>query len=255
MFKSCSISVTIQAEAGEAVMPRDLWFITILALSLGCSEREKTPDTDPLLTPPMDAGSVSDKGRPIPGSRLDIGSTTQSSDSGTSFVPPDATMDATSVPQCEDNCSDGLVAWGQTGGLTAYDVRYEIRPCREQRMFVETPFANNPEENSCERTVPNCAHPLGDIFEMALRQLNTIRVQNICAQYGVFGVDTRPVDGQVFLVQFDNQECLLGDACDPTDASCQQRPQQLVDLSETLLRLGRDMEENDPNCADLLQGL
>lgn len=203
-----------------------------------------------------DAGSTSlDSTTPLPANSLD--SMVVSIDAGMN-LPSDmalGTLDMAFMPNCENECVTERISWGRIGGRTPYDVNYALDMCRTQVVWIDTPFASNPDAHRCERTISDCQTPDGLDFEQIRLNVEQIKTQGLCTAASVYGIDSRPWDGQVFSIRYDSEECLLGDPCDGTQPNCTDPPAILLEIADQLWSFGREMERNDPSCARITEGL
>ena len=165
----------------------------------------------------------------------------------------DAQPQTDSGPQCSTLCISSSITWGRVGGLTPYDLIYSISPCRTQEVRIDSFAAVDPESLRCERPTPDCSSDAAINLSMIVTQIDAA-VEAGAFDYGrVYGVDSRPVDGQILSIQWDNQELLVGDLS-PKMNDCV-RPDAAKRLAELLLNLGADMEMNTPACANLADSL
>ena len=123
------------------------------------------------------------------------------------------TLDADTVPdlQCEDRCLESSITWGLTGGLTAFTVLNALSPCRQQEMFVETFYAEDPDDRRCERQVDQCPEPNAELFASVVAILEMPPVFNAFENAAFFGVDSRPYDGPILSIRYQDRELLIGE--------------------------------------------
>jgi hypothetical protein len=99
--------------------------------------------------------------------------------------------------------------WGQDGGLVLYTETSRLGPCRSY-SHERTPTTTKPPTLSCtlefvgcpERTVSNI-----------IRMLEAPEVKKALASHTVFGVDSRPVDGQVLRIGVGSDFFDVGSPC------------------------------------------
>ena len=221
-----------------------------------CSATDTEMANLEIPTGSTDAGATSpDSIAPLPANVLD--SMLMSTDTGMNS-PTDmslVTLDMTITPSCENECVSERVSWGRIGGRTPYDVSYGLNVCRTQTVWIDTPFASDPNAHRCERTISDCQTPDGIEFERVRQLIEQIKTQGLCTATSVYGIDSRPWDGQVFSIRYESEECLLGDPCDGTQPDCSDPPDILIEAADQLWSFGREMEQNEPNCARIAEGL
>ena len=233
-----------------------LIFLSMMVVhGLACNTGDESPSMMPFNSGTDGTVAISDAIAPIPGNRQDVNPPVIDATLDALVTPVDAAPTVDIGAECTDRCMPYEVIWGRTGGLTSYDMRYALSPCREQRVFVEAPFAANPDDLTCTRIIPGCADPLGAQYERAVDAMMQLADAALCETSTLFGIDSRPVDGQILSIAFDNKECLLGDPCDGVSAGCIDPPDVLLATADALWDLGRDMERDEPSCAMLTNGL
>jgi hypothetical protein len=238
-------------------MRRDLiWALGATLVIFGCAAETSDPvSLDARVSAPDGTGSSQQDAEPLPGRTMD--SAVAQRDMNL-ITPPDMALPSPSVDMavgCENRCTEQRILWGRIGGFVPYDISYAIEPCRTQSVFATTPFANDPNANRCERVIPDCAEEDGADFERLLVLITQTVSDGICGSNSVYGIDSRPWDGQVLSIRLNDQECLLGDPCDGTEPGCIDPPNALIELADLLWRFGRSMEMTDPNCANLTDEL
>ncbi len=246
-----------QPSQGSSML-RYIFILFCFALHLGACNATDTEMSNPQpQIEPSDVGVASpDSAVPLPGNTSDSAVTV--ADVGVSTPPQDMHLivpDMMVTPTCENACVDASITWGRIGGRTAYDINYSIEACRTQSVWIDTPFANDPNAHRCERTIPDCEEVTGIEFERIRQALAQVTAQGLCNTVIIYGIDSRPWDGQVFSIRYADKECLLGDPCDGSQPECIDPPELLLETADLLWSFGRDMEQNDPSCANLTNGL
>jgi hypothetical protein len=228
---------------------------TVLFL-VGCvTETSSTSNLDVSVSDADDTNSGSQDAAPLPAPSIDVAVSQQDMNL---MTPPDMNQPSPSVDMaagCENNCTEQRILWGRIGGRVAYDISYAIDPCRTQSVFVTTPFANDPNTNRCERVIADCTEQTGVDFEQLLILVAQTVSDGVCGSSSIYGIDSRPWDGQVLSIRLNDQECLIGDPCDGTVPGCLDPPDSLIEAADLLWHFGRSMEMTDPNCANLTDGL
>ena len=242
------------------MLRRVLCFAAVVVI-LGCSSEDST--SSPIFVEAD--GAIDDIDRAIdsetaPDSTVEQdGGFTTDVDAATSvmdqMLASDSALSEDADVECPEVCIAAGITWGKVGGLTPYTEVYSLEPCRRQSISVTTPFATSPDEHSCERTLDNCRQDQMEVLQALNTRLTANEVRTIFSRGTLFGVDSRPYDGQVFSIQVDNQEILIGDPCDPGNSQCQNPPQVMQELADLLWDLGREMEGREPSCANLREGL
>lgn len=101
-----------------------------------------------------------------------------------------------------------------------------------------------------DRCYPDWQPELDRVLSLlALPEMVTIREAAHASSPLVFGVDQRPVDGAAFVIQFGSDQVVVGDPCTATSSNCQEIPQPLDALTQTLRSLERRAAmECSPEC-------
>ena len=188
--------------------------------------------------PPMDMLLVQ-------GPSVDAESLPESQQDATVVADAEVIEDAHTAPTplCEDRCLESSITWGLTGGLMAFTVINSLSPCRQQEMSVETFFAEDPDDRRCERLVDQCPEPNAELFASVVTLLETPSVLNAFENAAFFGVDSRPYDGPILSIRYQDRELLIGEPCPTNDADCQEPPADLSALVDALETLRRSMSE------------
>lgn len=145
----------------------------------------------------------------------------------------------------------GTVRFGQTGGLVAVSTSYVLTPplaFRAERMAMGM-------TTTCQTTLPGCnTAEMVDVGEvnaaLAARDVQTAFGMATGGMERVYGVDSRPVDGQVFSVSLNGATVIVGNPCRTGGSGCLEVPAGLQRLVDVLTAL-RDQEMLRPACAAL----
>ena len=238
----------------------------ILACTLfgGCAAEQNndiTLSSDmSMLSPPSE---MSDMG-PIIGapSRQDFGTTSQVATApDMEASTPDQTMveDMAQMNDggaaCQDMCLSNEITWGKVGGRTPYNTVYSLSPCRSLAVYIETPFANNPDDNRCERSLDPCNESDAQLIESLAMYLETEAVRDALRGSVFFGVDGRVFDGQVLSIRVGDEEMIIGDPCDGGADNCLMPPIDIQEMADLLWDAGRQMETAEPACANIGEDL
>ena len=155
----CSMSTRTE----EPVM---FWHILILLCTTLCISACSTTNTEMANQAPLvnsyDTGlPAPDATTPLPGHTID--STVMSTDTGVAptFDMTLITHDMTMMPSCDNDCVTERISWSRIGGQTPYEVSYALDACRTQVVWIDTPFASNPDAHRCERIIEDCQTPDG----------------------------------------------------------------------------------------------
>ena len=202
---------------------------------------------------------------PSPFTELDAGGP----DSGlpTTDAAPDArpdrttpdVVDLTDVPAKDAPAADvacaptlaGTVRFGLVGGLVAVTDTYTLTPPLAFRAVRVASGVTT----MCDTSVPGCnTADMVDVGEVNA----ALAARDVQAAFGtarggtmlVYGVDPRPVDGQVFSVSLDGAEVIVGNPCRTGGMGCLEIPVGLQRLVDVLTAL-RDQELLRPACAGL----
>lgn len=206
-------------------------------------------DSDPSPFTALDAGGP-DSGLPPLDAATDR--------AGPDRVTPDV-VDLTDVAPKDAAGSDapcaaalvGAVRFGRTGGRTAVTTRYVLTP----------PLAFRAERTGagaaamCETALPGCnTADMVDVGEvnaaLGARDVGVAFGMATGGMERVYGVDTRPMDGQVFTVSLDGATVIVGEPCRVGGTGCLEIPTGLQRLVDVLSAL-RDQEMLRPACAAL----
>lgn len=238
-------------------MARYIFILLLLALCLGgCNSTDAEMSTLEPLVNPLDTGLVlPDSTTPLPGSNIDSAVISMDADVNPMSDMALMALDVSMMRDCENECVSEPISWGRVGGRTAYEVSYAIEMCRTQVVWIDTPFASDPDAHRCERTISECQTADGVEFESIRQTIAQLKAQDLCNAALIYGIDSRPWDGQVFSIRYEREECLLGDPCDGTQPDCIDPPEILVEAADKLWSYGREMEQNDPSCARIADGL
>jgi hypothetical protein len=121
----------------------------------------------------------------------------------------------TAVPsdvKCLPMCLDAKIQWGDQGGRVAYVDTSSIAPCRTYE-HRRTPTFTDPPDRVCTQDIEACnpaVHGVGDV-RSALADAD---VQTALAKAPVlYGLDTRPSDGSVFVITNAGKEISVGADC------------------------------------------
>lgn len=202
---------------------------------------------------------------PSPFTEVDAGGP----DSGlpTSDAPADArpdratpdVVDLTDVPAKDAPAADvacaptlpGTVRFGMVGGLVAVTDTYTLTaPLGFRAVRVASGVTT-----MCDTSVPGCnTADMVDVGEVNA----ALAARDVQAAFGtarggtmlVYGVDSRPVDGQVFSVSLDGAEVIVGNPCRTGGTGCMEIPVGLQRLVDVLTGL-RDQELLRPACMGL----
>jgi hypothetical protein len=160
-------------------------------------------------------------GAPGPGSLpLKPGDMCPDADSGT---PPDSGT-------CD--CIATKLAWNWDGGFVAYVDRSDISPCRN---YTRTREASGSITKTCSKEMLKCG--AGDAIDMGDVQAALANADVVAAFKSapvLYGRDSRPVDGQVFRINYGGKVVDIGDDCGAISA-CKPIPEGLKKL-KTLLQ-------------------
>lgn len=168
-------------------------------------------------------------------------------------------VDLTDVPAKDAPAADvacaptlaGTVHFGMVGGLVAVTDRYELTP----PLGFRAVRVSSGVTTMCDTSVPGCnAADMVDVGEVNA----ALAARDVQAAFGtarggtmlVYGVDSRPVDGQVFSVSLDGAEVIVGNPCRTGGMGCLEIPVGLQRLVDVLTAL-RDQELLRPACAGL----
>ena len=143
-------------------------------------------------------------------------------------------------------CLAASLDWGNSGGLVARSDRSMLSPCNAYR-HTRTTFGGGggapAPALACDRMLPcmgSGLHGIGDV----IAALDHADVETALAKGTVlFGVDSRPLDGQVFEIKVGKSTITVGNACPPPSSSCTPIPPGV----NTLAQLLRDIDEEQLN--------
>ena len=170
-------------------------------------------------------------------------------------IQADMTLSSDMGQLCTDDCMTEPLTWGRIGGLTPYDVVYTLTPCNTQVVQINSFTAVDPDALRCERIAPGCNAQARITLPEVITKLGEV-LSSSAFEFGeVYGQDSRPVDGQVFSIVFGDQEVLIGDPCEGGGANCTPPPPEVVAFADLLWDFGRAMENEEPTCAHLRDGL
>jgi len=152
---------------------------------------------------------------------------------------------------CEELCVSDTITWGYVGGLAFYTDESQITACRT--------FQHTREEYgtgttlTCTDTVPACAmNPSVSVEELEAMLADPDVVAAVAAAPVLYGLDTRPVDGQVLRIAIGDAVLEVGSPC--LDApSCEPIPEGVQALGDLLSALTMLEISQDP-CLSVLLG-
>jgi hypothetical protein len=110
---------------------------------------------------------------------------------------------------CSQECSASEVSWHLDGGLVAYHGNSSLSGCREYR-HIRTPVEVLLPQRECSVTLA-CTEQR---IQQALSRADVVAAFNSGQLYGV---DTRPADGQLQVVSHQGKELRVGRQCTSTD--------------------------------------
>lgn len=178
----------------------------------------------------VDAGSV-DAGADA-GSTVDAGAVDGGSDAGT-------------VDGGACGCIDSTLRWRYEGGFVPNRAESRIDVCRD---FSYARTVGTGPTTMCEDEVP-CAGDEATIGDVNRALADTQVQAALTAAPVLYGRDTRPVDGRVFVIEYRGQEITIGSPCTAT-IGCTAIPagvEALKDLLESL----QDERLEAPGCASV----
>ncbi len=233
-----------------------IWGLLCLSACVAaCSENSdpSVPTTDATVPIQMDmSAAATDMQLALDQSITADGAIPSPTDMSTDMaVQIDAEVNSDMALECTDNCIEDTLTWGRIGGRTPYDVVYTLSPCRNQVIQINSFSAVDPDALRCERTAPGCGSEARITLPEVLIQLAAVLGSNAFDFDAVYGVDSRPVDGQVFSIVFRGQELLLGDPCEGSVSECTNPPPEVIELADLLWDFGRAMENTEPSCANI----
>lgn len=179
--------------------------------------------------------------------------------------PTPEVVDLTDVPSLMDAgtrdgpCAESLLGslrFGREGGFVPYQTTYSIAP---PRRFLLERTAPRGTPARCETTIPACGATddvTVDTLATALGHADVGAAFQAAAASDagtvLYGVDTRPVDGQLFFIERDGRFLYVGAPCRTgSGAACVNAPagvQRLVDVLNAL----QEQESRRPVCAAAL---
>ena len=163
----------------------------------------------------------------------------------------DAMLSPDMSSECIDGCVDSTLTWGRIGGFTPYNVVYTLSPCNTQAIQIDSFSAVDPDALRCERIAPGCTAEARITLPEVMAQFADILASNAFDFGAVYGVDSRPVDGQVFSIVYQGRELLLGDPCEGSVSECTNPPRAVLEFADLLWDFGREMENTEPSCAHI----
>jgi hypothetical protein len=124
------------------------------------------------------------------------------SDAGTVDASPPGT-DA----GCEDQLTTAGLSWGMNGGLVRYaDISYLVSP----RTYRHVHDSGGNAPPTCTTEIPGCPSDTLAAIDVALRSKG---IAAAISAHALFGVDSRPVDGQVFRISVGTDYVDIGSPC------------------------------------------
>jgi hypothetical protein len=121
------------------------------------------------------------------------------------------------------------VTWGQNGGLVAYADSMQLNPCMS---YKRSRSASTPGDTgkTCTVLIPSCPN---ELVSNVAGLLALPDVQQAMKSHTVFGVDSRPVDGQVLRVEVGADYLEIGSPCQGA-AGCPEIPASVTKLKDAL---------------------
>lgn len=142
-----------------------------------------------------------------------------------------------------DRCISEVIGWGFDGGLVFERRWWELSPCDRLLGRVDFADGSSPEVCTASAGALDCGL-LGRIEDLVhSAPMDAIRD----AAPTVFGIDSRPVDGQILALRIGGDEIGVGADCgDAPD--CDPVPPQLRDLADLLQRMAD--RASDPSACE-----
>lgn len=152
-------------------------------------------------------------------------------------APADATDGATDAPlvdagECPINCIRTVLYWRWDGGLAATRNRYEVSECARVVRTTEDLLSGG--STLCIEHVDQSACELVDPVERALRD-SDVEAARAAAPI-LYGVDSRPADGAVFVIDFGDAVIEVGGEC-MGSAGCTEIPAGVGALRDALMAM------------------
>ena len=135
------------------------------------------------------------------------------------------------MPSC--GCTTAWLKWGMSGGLSPSRDESELYSCK---TFVLTRQTINGVTTACKQEISDCSNAVG-AGDVANALAHPDVQSALAARAVLYGRDTRPVDGQVLVINVGNSRIEIGLPCEGTTTQCLPIPpgvQSLADLLTTM---------------------
>lgn len=142
-------------------------------------------------------------------------------------------------------CVDDAIDWHLDGGLVGYLEEHELADCNTF-SYIASPVLTDPATETCSRALDSCE---GFVSPAEVQvAVDNAEVQAALSEAPVlYGVDNRPVDGQVFVFEIAGARVEVGDPCTECENPIPEGVSELVDL---LKRLATE-QLAEPPCDEL----
>jgi hypothetical protein len=151
---------------------------------------------------------------------------------------------------------DSTTYYGYVGGRVRWRDTVVLSP-PDSYMHIRSPVLTMPADMQCAPRIPACNGPALDVADVnaALADFDVQQAFRAASSTGpppslLYGVDSRPVDGQVFSIERTGGiGFLVGGPCPPgSNTSCREIPGGISRLVATLMAFDQQ-QLGDPSCA------
>lgn len=147
-----------------------------------------------------------------------------------------------------DACFSDTIAFRRDGGLVAFTEAYTLESCRTFTLERQD-FTMPGSVETCSTTVRGCSDSSADAAEVLAALAHPDVAAALAEAPVLYGRDTRPVDGQVFVIEVGGVEIQVGAAC-AGSVGCASIPPGVAALRDVLSDLAAE-QRAAPACASI----
>jgi hypothetical protein len=150
-------------------------------------------------------------------------------------------------------CISYAISWGYIGGMVAYTDRSTLGTCFKYTHRRDS-FVTSEPSLVCEQEEPLCDNKTVIGSEQITAAIQNTDVQSALSNGNIlYGVDSRPVDGQVFEIKVGDDTIEVGSNCGTSGNSCVPIPQGVQTLVALLKKLDKE-QLGKPPCSKTFAG-
>lgn len=143
-------------------------------------------------------------------------------------------------------CVEDMIGWGNNGGFVAFTERSSLDACNAYQHERRSVGGGGAPSAQCKRALPCMGSGLHGIADV-LTAIEHADVRAALAKKQVlFGVDTRPVDGQVFEIVVGSSKIEVGMPCSAGATGCSAIPPGVSTLAQLLRAVDEEQLNLEP---------